>query len=538
MNLQIQCPNCRKRFTVQEDLTGKTVECGACEHRFPVRSDSIIIEREKFYPGENKDEFLSRLGKSPSASENQKAPSERIQPVHLPQVDSIMPASPGQSIAVTTGITILSLFAMIFFFGTAPGQIFQDVALEQRFVLGGFVCVLGGGLIIFGAKNWRVKGFLLAVTLVSVAMALIVLRPVHVTPQIEANGEGVQMNVAPRDGDDGVRGLDDFLTEIDRKALEREIARQVEKLDGLAADNYVTGIYISDLRETQYQAIERYFRKKLSLPKSEALSFYKRNGDRDRFIVISGVPMDFDLMVRFCEFLGRTTSYPEERVLNVELSARHFQNPTVDLLDKLNNVENPAFFTQNLNELRNIDHERISEAVKRLGRVPEEVELKNRDQIIQELLLLASEETSPTILSDVGQALKVFGKNSRVAVEKINRLISHWLESEVSVARTMVEFLIENNDPDLFPLLDRLWVSAPSRWDEHYARLGSQIEERIIFHVQESPEALRRSAISILSKIGTQKSISALEASQRGEDQEARILAQRALQAIQSRLPQ
>lgn len=536
MNLQIQCPNCSKRFTVHEDITGKTVECGACDHRFPVTSETIIIEREKFYPGEHKDEFLSRLGKSsPLAQGDGGAQAPPMQPGGMAHVDSIMPASPGQSIAAATGVTMLVLYSLIFFFGTSPGQIFQDVEMQKRFLLGCFVSVLGGGLVIFGAKNWRVKGILLAVVLVAGLMAMVVMRPVYITPESEVSNDDQEEGAVSNRLDDDVRDLEDFLSEIDKKAMDRELARQEAKLDGRPADDFVTGVYIADLRETQYQAIERYFRKKLSLPKSEALSVYKRNGDNDRFIIISGVPMDFDLMVRFCEFLGRTTSYPKSRVLDVELSARHFQAPSEDILDKLNNVENPAFFTQNLNELRNIDYERVSEAVRRLGRVPEEIELKNRDQIIEELLLLASEETGSTILSDIGQALKVFGKNSQVAVEKINRLIPHWMKSEIPVERTMVEFLIENNDPNVLVLIDRLWVDDPTKWDEQYGSLGGQIEDRMIFHVTESPEALRRSAISLLGQVGTAKSIPVLESMGQGTDQEARILAARALDMIKGR---
>lgn len=535
MNLQIQCPNCTKRFTVHEDLTGKTVECGACDHRFPVKSESIIVERAKFYPGEHRDEFLNRLGKnSPLAGDGPGAAPAPMNQGKTPQVDSIMPASPGQAMAAGVGFTMLLLYSLLFFFGTSPGNLFQDVDLPRRFLLGGFVSILGGGLIIFGAKNWRAKGLMSAVVLIAALMAMIVLRPVHVTPETEIEVASVD-EVEEEKEDDGVRDLDDFISSIDEKAMKRELARQEAKLDGEPADNFVTGIYIADLRETQYQAIERYFRKKLSLPKSEALSVYKREGDKDRFIVISGVPMDFDLMVSLCEFLGRTTSYPKKRILDVELSARHFQAPTEDLLDKLNNPENPAFFTQNLNELRNIDFERVSEAVRRLGRVPEEMELKNRDQIIEELLLLASEETGSVILSDIGQALKLFGQNSLVAVTKINQLIPHWLESEIPVEKSMVEFLVENGDPEVIALIDRLWVSNPTKWDELYLSLGNQIEDRMLTYLADAPQELKRSAISLLGQIGTQKSIPALEAEHKGDDQEARILADRALEAIKSR---
>jgi len=538
MNLQIQCPNCTKRFTVHEDLTGKTVECGACDHRFPVKSESIIVERTKFYPGEHKDDFLDRLGKkSPLEKRGDEAvpmPRTRTQ-ASMPQVDAIMPPSPGQAIAAGVGVSMFLFYGLIFFFGSSQGQIFQDVDLASRFLLGGFVSLLGGGLIILGAKNWRAKGAMTAVILVAALLAMIAIRPVHMTPSGVVDEDPVeQPDTASTASDEAPRGLDDVVGKADQKALEREIARQSAKLDGRPAKNYVTGIYIADLLETQYQAIERYFRRNLEIPKSEALLVYKRNNDQDRFIIISGVPMDFDTMVRHCELIGRATSYPEARIIDVRISATIFQEPGKDLLEKLNNVEHPAFFSQNLNELRNIDFERVSEAVRRLSRVPAGLELSLEEQIIVELLRLAAQEDDPTFLSDTGKALEVFAKGSKAAVAKINRLVPFWMENGVSVPKSMVDFLIEN-DPGAIALIDRLWAASPGEWDEHYAALGSQIEDRLIYHLQKSPIELQRAATSLINQVGTKKSVPALTALASADDPDLRILVARALNTVKNR---
>ncbi|HAO94842.1 MAG TPA: biopolymer transporter ExbD, partial [Verrucomicrobiales bacterium] len=34
MSLRIQCPACQRQFTVDEELKGRTVECGSCEKQF------------------------------------------------------------------------------------------------------------------------------------------------------------------------------------------------------------------------------------------------------------------------------------------------------------------------------------------------------------------------------------------------------------------------------------------------------------------------------------------------------------------------
>ena len=537
MNLQIQCPNCTKRFTVHEDLTGKTVECGACDHRFPVKSESIIVERAKFYPGEHKDDFLNRLGKkSPLEKRRQEAattPAPRMQ-APMPQVDAIMPPSPGQAIASGVGICMLVIYALIFFFGSSQGQVFQDINLLKRFVLGGFISLLGGGLIVYGAKNWRAKGVMTASILVLGLLAMIAVRPVHMTPSGIVDDGSDPVGMPADDSDEGPRDLDDVVGRTDQKALEREIARQSEKLKGKPAENYVIGIYIADLQETQYQAIERYFRKKLTIPKSEALLVYKRNEDKDRFIIISGVPMDFDNMVRHCEVIGRATTYPKVRIIDVQISATIFQEPDKDVLEKLNNIDHPAFFSQNLNELRNIDFERVSEAVRRLSRVPSEMELSLEEQIIAELLRLASEESDRTFLSDTGKALSIFANGSRAAVDKVNRLVPFWMENGVSVPKSMVDFLIEN-DPNVIALIDMLWVSSPGEWDEHYAALGPQIEDRLITHLREAPLDIKRAATSLINQVGTKKSVPALTELGAIEDPELRILVARAINTVKDR---
>ncbi|MEJ6578203.1 MAG: hypothetical protein QNL33_11120 [Akkermansiaceae bacterium] len=535
MNLQIQCPSCTKRFTVHEDLTGKTVECGACDHRFPVKSESIIVERAKFYPGEHKDDFLDRLGKkSPLEKRGDKPAKAPLTQAQMPQVDAIMPPSSGQAIAAGGGVCMLGLYGLVFFFGSIQGQIFQDVDLAKRFLLGGFVSFLGGGLIIYGAKNWRAKGIMTAVILVLALLAMIAIRPVHMTPSGVVDRVDDPVERPDEEVEEGPRELDEVLGRTDQKAMEREIARQSGNLNGKAVEKYVTGIYIADLHETQYQAIERYFRKKLAIPKSEALLVYKRNNDKDRFIIISGVPMDFDTMVRYCEFLGRATSYPKARIIDVQISATIFQEPGKDLLEKLNKVEHPAFFAQNLNELRDIDFERVSQAVRRLSRVPAEMKLNLEEQIIAELLRLSSEESDQTFLSDAGKALGIFARGSKAAVYKINSLVPFWIEDGVSVPKSMVDFLVEN-DPEAIGLIDRLWSASPDDWDEHYAALGSKIEDRLIFHLQESPLELQRAATKLIDEVGTKKSVPALTALASSDDTDLRILVARALNTVKNR---
>ncbi len=64
--LIIRCPMCGQRFKVAEDLRGRTVECGGCEHRFRI-NDDVVVRGKKFYPGERKDPSLNRFQRVPLA---------------------------------------------------------------------------------------------------------------------------------------------------------------------------------------------------------------------------------------------------------------------------------------------------------------------------------------------------------------------------------------------------------------------------------------------------------------------------------------
>lgn len=539
MNLQIQCPQCSKRFVVHEDLTGKTVECGACDHRFPVRSESIIVERAKFYPGEQKGDFLNRLGKqSPLVQESPRPVQESANRPSGPKVDAIMPAAPAQTIAVAAGILGILFYLFIFYFGSEPQGPFQDLDLAKRLLLGVFVSSICGGLIVYGSKNWRGRGILIAVALVASLMALIVVRPVHMTPTtFVPPEESAEVGSADSDGDEP-SDPSEILHAADQRVLSRNIDLQAANplnTEGRPQE-FVIGIYIPDLNESQYQFIEKYYLRKLALPKSEALLSYKRNSDRDRFIIISGMKLDFDTMVRISEALGMVRSYPEARVLKIELKSDLFQDPGEDFHRKLEDFGDAAFFAKNLDELKNpIDFDRIGKAVKRLATVRPGIELQYQPQITSELLRIVTDENDPELLSEIGKGLRLYAKGNQAALDKVNLMIADWRDSGTPVPSSFVDYLVENGDPRVIDIIDRLWTAAPSDWTGQYLSLGSSTEDRLIRHLKESPMPLKRSAVALLAQVGTSKCVPVLASFATTDDQELRILIDRALDAVKKR---
>ena len=85
------------------------------------------------------------------------------------------------------------------------------------------------------------------------------------------------------------------------------------------------GIFIEGLTSSQFHSIEKYFKIELKIPPTNAISRYLRNDrGKDSLIVVSGFPIDFDKVIQICDpRLGRATTYPDLRLIHLELSALH-----------------------------------------------------------------------------------------------------------------------------------------------------------------------------------------------------------------------
>lgn len=539
MNLKIQCPKCSKKFAVHEDLTGKTVECGACDHRFAVKEESIIAERSKVYPGEHNkrdDDFLSRLGRDPVASSA--VAQGGLSPAGPnPKVDAIMPASAGQNIAVGASVSFILLYALIFFIGTSDGGIFQDVGRIQRYVLGGFVVLITGGLMLFGAKNWRARAFFLALLLGGALFALILVSPVHLTPQAAQipDSRPDQEEPSVPDEADVARDLRELKTRVGYQAIERQL-RELEEEFGDAAPRHLVGIFIEDLASSQFHNLEKYFQIELKIPPEEAVSRYPRNGERDSLIVVSGFKLDMDAVVRICDpRLGRATTYPELRLIDLKLSALLESKLTDDLRNKLSNPEHPAFFKENLNELRALDPLRRKNAVRELAKIPSTVELRYGEEIIAELIRLTRNETDLQLLSDMGRALSIWAKDNSVAVDVVTEKVEKGITSRIDIPASCIDFLVNANGERAPELIDTLWSKDPEVWSSQYIALGVPAEKKMIVHLEGPSTRLRKGAAFVLASIGTDRALPSLSKYQNATDNELKILVERAVAAINGR---
>ena len=516
------------------------MECGACDQRFKVSPETIIENKDKFYPGEHHDALLDRLGKKPP---------RKVQTVNFAQAEytpdavaeEVLPASAGQKIAVMVGIGAFLFYSLVFVLGSAKGGLFQDIDVTKRLILAGFVSVSSSALIIFGAKGWRARSILFSTFLSSCLIVLVFLMPVEKIPSAESwsTSEGEDGDRSPSDkptspeetGDEtGVKGR------VDYAPMQREIDKYTDEEKGIDGLSMVTGIYVEGISEIELMEVEQYLQRKLSLPKSEAPAAYSRKGGKDRFIVFSGIVQRFESFVGHCEALGTVRTHPNYRVIELTLNKELFANPSREVNRQLTDPKNPSFFNANLEMLGHVSLTRLKEAVERLANIPAEVEIRKMPRMNDEFVRILREENDAELINNVGKALRIWAKGDDEVVSTVGGIVSRWSQKGRQIPTPLVEFLGENGSEEAALVIDRLWVKNPETWSELYASLGAEVAEgRLLFHLQGSPETLKKSALGILRKIGTEKSLPELEKLKAHENDEIQILAVRAISAIKAK---
>lgn len=534
MNLQIQCPKCGKRFTVHEDLSGKTVECGSCDHRFAVKQESITVEKAKVYPGEQKaksdDDFFNRLARLPGGSSAQTMPAPPT-----PKVDAIMPASPAGNIAVAAGFTLLIFYSVLFLVGTSPNGMFQDVGMIKRVILASFIGIVSLGLVVYGSKNWRFQATMLVLTLVVSLAAMTWIRPVLLTPTVNEDAP-------PLSPDSGVAVRPVVLSEQELKikvgydAVERRLRMLGERF-GPAAPNHLVAIFVEDLKPGQYFKLEQYFMRAFSIPPEEGINRYERGLDkRDSLMVISGFQIDFEEAVRLCDpRLGRAVTHPELRLIELKLSAMLDADPGDDSPATVGKPGERAFFSNNYKALSALNPDQVKTAVKNLAGVPPEVELEYQEQVVVEFMRLMGSETDEELLNDLAKGFRRWAAGNQAALPVVADKVAAWISAKEKVPSEYLEYLIENKEPRALVFVDELWSAEPEFWSSQYALIGPVAQPRLIEHLESSPPRLRKSAAALLGTVGNDLALPVLEKYKSVSDEELRIIVERAIASIKAR---
>jgi predicted Zn finger-like uncharacterized protein len=530
MTLRIQCPACERQFKVGEELKGRTVECGACEHRFKLDEGVTVERRDKFYPGEKQRPGLDAFGRSQRPTPGPVA-FETAAYNQTQSVADFVPMSPQKMFATGLGTAVLAMTAVLFILGTMPNGMLKDMEIAKRSILGGFMVLVGAALVLYGCSNRRKTGILVSVVGVVTTMALSLFMPVPRTidpndaPLAVLNdpGAGLGTEEDPR-APIRPKTAEEIMQFVGYNPVQRAIASHTtSETDG---KEFVTAIWVPVMEERYKFQILKYLHRKTA--SEERPSFYRRK--EGGLFVIDGPRISMERVAGLVERFGRVEEiYPEIRLIEVMIESSRLIEASKDLMSKLTDREHPAFFVRNLAELDHIDFDRVSDAVQRLSNVEP---LRFRVEISRRLLELLDEESESAFKGDVCRALIVWSEEGDGAEAAVARAAKEVMGRGESMPRSMLEFLVKRKAPEVVPILEVLWLEDPSAWEPIVAEIGPTAEDAVLKHLSDESPGVRLSAIQLLKRIGTKKSIEPLRALLPTASDEMKILIQEVIESL------
>lgn len=534
MSVRIQCPACQRQFQVGEELKGRTVECGACETRFEVDDESIVKERERYFPGDIKKPGLQHYGRPPvegkgevpvrfaTANYNQTA-----------KAADVIPPPPQRTIASALGVAFQVLFAVILLVGVQGNGGLSEMDLEKRIILSGFVVLVGGSLLLYGAYRSRAKAVFGVVALGAIVMALAILLPKPVDQEGPddvlaggANGGGEEPDPGP--GGEPTDPGDQELSEAE--VMDSIGYEPVQKAMANFGEDAVVALWVPELKASFEYQIKRYLHRKTGT--GERPSIYSR--PPGGLIVIEGTPLSISEVERVVERFARVDQlYPNIRVLKISIQGERLVAPSTDLEAKLKDKDHGAFYRLNEDELNHIDLDRIREAAHRLAQVEPK---SRRPQISARLVELLEEDSDPEFRATICDAIAVWSEPGDGAEEAVTGLAQELLLNNESVPRSMVQFLLARRSPETLTILEVLWQKDPSTWEPLLVDYGQEAEEMVRGHLGAEDRGLKRSAVTILRRVGSSASLpalkQALEAAQ--DDDEMGVVIQDTIDLLES----
>lgn len=522
--LLIRCPTCGQRFKVAEDLRGRTVECGGCEHRFRI-NDEVIVRGRKFYPGERRDARLNQFQRVPLAVAPPIIGTPTVRYADSPDPATFEPASPQRIVAGLLGGLAIAAMALLLILGASRGGALDGVTTENRLLMAGFGGLLGTALLVYANPRARGKaitvGLALSVGLISLPFVfnqgttILDTQPADLLPAAglppSTSGESTES---------------DRISELRRLIGTDPLVAEIERLETEGSSRKALGLWLRDLREANRFLIRDYI---LRVTGADPQSHYYPRDHGNFLMVVTGISLSLEDMAGIAAALGSVENiYPEIAVIEVKVNNQNFIEPPIE---KLTDKNNPAFYDLNKRELESIDLERVERAVKRLADAEPSI---YRSDITRKLVsLLGTAEV--TFKSDICRALTIWAEEFEQAGETALAQARDMLAKGVSIPKEIIALIVKAKNPDVFPILDELWQQNPNRWEAHYADMGQAAEASVLSRFPSTTGSHRHSAVRLLGRVGADDSLRALDAAKTGADPELSVLLDNSIRAIRSR---
>lgn len=522
-HLLIRCPSCGQRFNVGEDLRERTVECGGCDHRFRV-DDEVIVRGRKFYPGERKGAELQRFNRVPMASRAVDPGVQAVRYGDVPDPAVLEPMSPQRILAGMIGAGGIVLVALLLLFGTSRGGLLDGMDLTRRLLMGGFMALLGIGLLVYANPKARMKALAVGVLMSAGMLAIPFFFRTGASDGTVGSGAApaVETKVKePQKSGEEMR-LDALREQIGTRPLEEEIAR----LEGEGGKRKAVGIWLRGMQESHRYLVRDYLQRVTS---ADQLPHAFPRDKGDSLMVVSGIDKSLEEMAELSKPMGEVVAtYPELSLVEVKVNNENFVEGPREMLM---NREDPAFYILNKRELESIDLQRVERAVERLSGVEPKI---YRVDVSKALVRLLGDPGVP-FKGKLCEALMVWSEEPGAAGEVALAEVKRLSEAGQELPRGMMKLLVKEGNSGVIPVLGKLWLKNPVEWEELYGDVGAAAEAPVLRDFSNTSGATRYSAVRILGRVGGSDSLEVLKTMEAGRDSELNVLVDQAAAAIRAR---
>jgi len=251
--------------------------------------------------------------------------------------------------------------------------------------------------------------------------------------------------------------------------------------------------------------------------------------DGNYLMLLTGVEANFDSMTAMVANLGTVSeTYPELGVIVVEVDNDQF---VAGSAEKLNNKDDPAFFELNMRELASIDLDRVSRSVERLAQVEPKIYRTDISRMLIDLIA----KPGVRFHGEIARALLIWAEDPVPAGKAALEIVKEYTTAGTPVPEALVDLVVKGKAEGAASAIHALWLQTPTPWQSRYVKFGEEIEQDVIAELDAEDLPLRRSALTILGQVGTEKSLPAVRKLLDDSDSGLRILAERAIAEITGR---
>jgi hypothetical protein len=525
--IQIRCPKCGQRFKVGNELYGRMVECGACEHRFRVTEDTVL-RHKKFYPKEKSP--IAPVSYARLSGDGFGAPPEEVFLSYEEATanSNFEPNSFGRTLVGIVGSCVLIALLLLFITSDKNSGILQGMTNDRKIILALFVSVLSGGMIVYANPRSRIKAGMFAL-MGAIALLLTPLFLNQATGNLTIASKPAAQEELPDKEEDSI---DDLRDEVGYAPIEKALAASMNK-------DRVVAVWLRDTRQSNSIAVFDYLR--MITRADDTSHVYERKYNKSFLVVLSNSALDLKQVAVECFRLGEVIrTVPELNLIEVKVENSKFDERPED---ELGDQKHLAFYEMNLMELEGIDKRRINQAVKRLSSAPP---TQSRTDIIRrmnQLLNITEREGLYTsddrdeLFHNLSEAIYRWSDGKDGSPEAMMQVVAFRHANQKEMNATAIRFLVEKKQRDVIPILHQLWEKQPQKWEEIYILCGEAAEKYITSPFAHPSLPVKLSAFRIASRVGTRVSLNALRAVAAGDiDQETKTACQNAIRNIEERI--